>query len=832
MSASDGPLAGIRVLDLAGPPGVFAGRQLGELGAEVVRVEPPGGDEVRRRRPFLDRVEGLERSLYHLHFNANKRSVVLDLESDEGVEAYRRLAMTCDVVIETARPGEMDARGIGFEALRSLNPKLIYVTVTPFGPQGPFRDYAGSDLTGAASSGLMWLNGFPEDPPNAPGAEQAYHMGSLVAVSGALLALHGRERDPQRRGRRVDVSLQEAASMATLQTANANMYAWHGQVPRRHGLLGMGGQRSLYLCRDDRWISFVVPLGAPALFAGFLDWLREEGIGEYAEEGWRDPVYQAQHRAEIVSAIEALAQRHDRAELFREGQRRRMLVMPVNNARDLVEDEHLRERRFFSTVEHAGLGRPLTDVGPPYRFSATPAALRRAAPRLGEDSEEILGGMPAASPSAPPFAGPSMAALAGIEATPGSGSRPLEGIRVADFFWLIAGPATSRILADFGADVIKIESQSRLDNIRTIGVQPSEPGSIDTNGVFNDCNTNKRSTTLNLGHPKGVELAKEIVRRSDVVTNNFTAERMDRWGLGYEELKKVKPDIIMLSMPVMGRSGPYRNYGSYGNGVIAFSGLCENMGFPERPPTGIAPLYSDFSTPYFAASALLAALHHRDRTGEGQFIELAQAEATINLLGTDILEVTANGELPPRLGNRSRDYCPHGAYPCAGPATVGSAAGGGRWCAIAVRSDEEWRRLCAAIGHPGLADDERYATEPARREHEDEADALIAEWTRGREAWEAMRALQAAGVASAVVEDLEDMVTRDPWLSREHLVPVSREDEGIVFTTHAQPMRLDGVTPALRRAPRFGEHNEEVLRGLLGIGDAEYAELLAKGVLY
>ncbi len=408
-------------------------------------------------------------------------------------------------------------------------------------------------------------------------------------------------------------------------------------------------------------------------------------------------------------------------------------------------------------------------------------------------------------------------------------SLPLEGLRVADFCWLIAGPATTRVLADFGADVIKIESQARVDNIRLTGVQPpGGPGSIDTNGVFNDTNTNKRSVTLDLGSPRAVELAKEIVRRSDIVTNNFTGDRMDRWGLGYEDLRAVKPDLIMLTMPVMGTTGPYVRYGSYGNGVIGYAGMRTNMGFPGRPPVGIAPLYSDFSAPYFAVSALMAAVYHRERTGEGQFIDLAQMESAVALLGTNVLDYTANGRVPTPRGNRALDRAPHGAYPCAGD---------DRWCVISVRDESEWRALCAAMARDDLAEDARFASMAARLEHGDALDEVVAAWTGERDAWDVMRHLQAAGVTAGVVEDLEDMVTRDPHLSPEadlpaggHLEPVAREG-GPTFLTHRQPIRLDGAAPPLRVSPRMGEHNEEVYRGLLGLSEDEYLRLVMDGVI-
>lgn len=225
-NAAAGPLSDIRVIDLAGEPGLFAGRMLGELGADVIRVEPPDGASDRGRQPFLDDEPGLERSLYHLHFNANKRAVTLDLHAPRGVELLTGLAGRADVILETFAPGEADAMGIGFNALREQRESLIYTTITPFGQEGPMSGYRGTDLIGAATSGLMWLNGFPEDPPVQPGSEQAYHMASLAAASGTMVALYGRDR--QGSGRRIDVSMQEATSMVTFQHASASAYGWNG----------------------------------------------------------------------------------------------------------------------------------------------------------------------------------------------------------------------------------------------------------------------------------------------------------------------------------------------------------------------------------------------------------------------------------------------------------------------------------------------------------------------------------------------------------------------------------------------------------------------------
>jgi benzylsuccinate CoA-transferase BbsF subunit len=356
-----------------------------------------------------------------------------------------------------------------------------------------------------------------------------------------------------------------------------------------------------------------------------------------------------------------------------------------------------------------------------------------------------------------------------------------------------------------------------------VGVQPSEPGSLDTNGVFNDQNTNKVSVRLNVNQPKGLELVKEIIKRSDIVLNNYTAERMPRWGLGYEDLKALKSDIVMLSMPVMGTTGPLRNYGSYGNGVIAFGGLNSITGLESRPPVGLGPLYSDFSGPYLVITAVMAALHRRNQTGEGCFVDFSQAEATTSLLGPAVLEYTANGELPRRRGNRSDEASPHGVFPCEGD---------DRWCAIAVYTDAEWSALCDAMGQPELANDARFATFESRKANEDALEAVVATWTATQEPWALMHILQGRGIMASVVEDLEDMCVRDPWLSRKHLVELPFEEEGISFRTHQQPVRFDGQLPELRRAPRFGEHSQEVLQGLLGISEDEFTQLMVDQVVF
>lgn len=406
--------------------------------------------------------------------------------------------------------------------------------------------------------------------------------------------------------------------------------------------------------------------------------------------------------------------------------------------------------------------------------------------------------------------------------------KPLEGLRICDFFWLIAGPACSRVFADWGAEVIKVESSNRLDEIRQTGSWPPDSVRSDDshNGVFNDCNTSKKAIQVDLNTEKGIEVIKRLIAKSDIVTNNFTGERMDRWGLGYGDLKKINPELIMLTMPVMGTTGPQRNFGAIGNNVIALGGINYAMGFPGTPPTGMGPLYSDFAAPYFAASAILAALYHRDKTGEGQFIDLAQFQATASLLGPALLDYSANKTVPERPGNAHPDFAPHGVYPCA-PATHNSD----RWLALSIENDLAWQRFTELIADPVLSDKSKFATNELRKTHEGLLNDAIANYTSNHEVWALAGRLQDEGITAGVTQDLSDVLDRDPGMRTQHFENLTDLAGRVTYTTHRQPVRINEQTAPMGRAPLFGEHNYEVYTDLLGYSDIEYAELVAAGIV-
>lgn len=401
--------------------------------------------------------------------------------------------------------------------------------------------------------------------------------------------------------------------------------------------------------------------------------------------------------------------------------------------------------------------------------------------------------------------------------------KALEGLRIADFTWWGVGPYITKLFGAMGAQVIRIESLHRIDPIRT--AHPFKPGQflgINQSGYWNNFNPCKLSVTLNLSLPKGVEIAKRLIMISDIVADNFTPRVMPKLGLDYEELLKMKPSLILLSMPVMGRGGPRTNFAAFGHQIAGLAGLNSISGFPGRPPSGTGNALSDFGiNPYQAATALLAALHHRNKTGEGQFIELAQYEATTCVLETAILDYTMNNRIQGPNANRLPYAAPHGAYRCKGEE---------RWCVIAVFTDEEWTAFCNVLGNPPWTKEERFATLLARKKNEDELDRLVEEWTRERIPEEVMALMQHAGVAAGVVQNTEDLLVRDPQMKAREFYQVREHPEIGTVTYDGLQYKFSATPGEIWRAPLLGEHSEYVYRELLAMSDEEIEQCATEAV--
>jgi len=386
----------------------------------------------------------------------------------------------------------------------------------------------------------------------------------------------------------------------------------------------------------------------------------------------------------------------------------------------------------------------------------------------------------------------------------------LQGIRILDFTWVLAGPYATRILADFGAEVIK--------------VQPLMPQAEDkfSRGYYNTWNRNKLGITLNLNKPEGVAITKRLVGISDAVVENFSPRVMANWGLDYDSLKEIKPDLIMLSMSAMGNTGHWRDYSGFGPTIQAFSGITYLTSFPGKPPLGLGTSYADHIAGLIACLALLGALEYRQRTGEGQYIDVSQVEAMASLSGDAILDYTVNDRPVEPVGNSSTEAAPHGVYRCGGD---------DRWCAIAVFTDDEWRGFKRALGNPPWVEAQRFATLSGRLENIEELDRLVEGWTSEHTAEEVMALLQEQGVAAGVVQDASDLA-EDPQLkARGFFIELDHPELGKTISD-AAPIRLSD-TPAryIRAAPILGQDNDYVYGELLGMNGDEVAELSEQGIV-
>ena len=399
---------------------------------------------------------------------------------------------------------------------------------------------------------------------------------------------------------------------------------------------------------------------------------------------------------------------------------------------------------------------------------------------------------------------------------------PLSDVKVLDLTWVMAGPTATRLMADYGATVLRVESSRRIDTGRTLPPFHSGQPGPENSARFQNLNAGKLGITLDLTKEAGRAVVLDLVRWADVVAESFSPKAMRAWGLDYESLRQVKPEIVMLSTCLMGQTGPLSMFAGFGSLATAISGFYDLTGWPDRPPAGPFGAYTDTVAPRFMVAAILAALDHRRRTGQGQHIDQSQAESALHFLGPALLDYTVNDRVQGRTGNRDAHLAPHGVYP---------AAGDDRWVAIAAGADEQWQALCEVMERPELLRDERFATAAARLAHQDELDAILAEWTKGREAEEAEATLQARAVPASVVQNSGEMYA-DPQLAhRGHFVEVEHPTHGTI-TVEGSHFRLSR-TPArfARAAPTLGQDNQYVLETLLGYSTERIGELVAEGVL-
>jgi crotonobetainyl-CoA:carnitine CoA-transferase CaiB-like acyl-CoA transferase len=410
---------------------------------------------------------------------------------------------------------------------------------------------------------------------------------------------------------------------------------------------------------------------------------------------------------------------------------------------------------------------------------------------------------------------------------------PFEGIKVADFSWFGAGPICAEHLGTFGATVVRVESETKVDGIRMVTPFAKGKTGYNVSGYFNNYNAGKLGLTLNLNTELGHELAMKLVAWADIFISNFTPRVVEKWGLTYDKLIEVNPEIIASYQPMQGYDGPHKNFLGFGAVLTPITGYSYMSGFPNRLPVGLGTNYPDYViNPGHAMVAILAALRHRNRTGKGQRIECAQLESSVSPLGPAIFDYTSNGRVQTRAGNRLPYAAPHGAFKCRPLQENSPAVADEQWIAIGCFTDEEWRALVKAMGSPSWAKDGKFGTAEGRKAHEDELEEKISEWTANEEAYDLMEELQAHGVAAGVVQSAREMLDRDEHLKeREYYVYLDHPEAG--HTAYDGPPFRLSKTPGKLRSPAhcLGEHTEQVCKEILGLSDGEIADAMVAGAL-
>lgn len=799
-------LEGVRVLELGGlVSAAYAGKLMADLGADVVKIEPPEGDPARGRGPFPQDDPDPEKSGLFLYLNANKRGVALDPRADGGL--FLDAVGWADILVHNYPPARMAELGVDYIRLSAHNPRLVMCSITPFGLTGPHKDYNAHELTIVNAGGWAWLSPGASEHPELPPLKPFGHQGGFQAGAAAAmisLAAYGRALRTGV-GEHIDLSAQEY--IASILEQNFVHYTYAGNIASRLGkrlLHPWGrfkckdGEIFLLIGEDDQWRRFVELMGDP-------EWARMEIF----QNGY----LRAESSDILKMYIEEWTSGWSVADLFRAGQAKRVCFSPVSSMGDLSAQPQLRERGFFAEIEHPKAG-ALAYPGAPYKLSSPWWKLRRPAPMLGEHTRAMRSAWSQARSAAqsPPA---TITAARGL---------PLEGIRVIDFSWVWAGPFCTMQLAHLGAEVIRLESRARPDIGRRLPIHPKGmDGNLDRCGYFNQWNQGKKSVQLNLARPEAIEIAKALIGKADVVVDNFATGVMESFGLGHEELSRLKPDLIVASISGYGHSGPQKDYMGYGPAIVMLSGLASLTGYRGGPPREVGISLGDPNGGVHAAVAICAALAARARNGGGQSIDLSLWEAMGGLIAEGWMRHAMNRGAPERDGNHDPLMAPHNCFACAGE---------DEWISIACADDDEFSRLCGAIGRPELAGDRRFRTAADRKAHEDALEEIVTQWTRARDKWRATETLQAAGVAAFPAMNSRDLA-EDPHLEARGFFARLPHPAVGVRTHSGIPWRLTNAPNGVRTpAPTLGEHTLAVMRGLLGYSAEQVERLVADKILY
>lgn len=803
------PLSGFRVVDLADEKAELAGRILADFGAEVVRVEPPSGARSRALPPFKD-----GRSLYFAIRNANKLGLALDLESSGDRVRLLDLLSRADIMIETESPGRLAELGLDPTELSQRFPHLIVLSITDFGQTGPYRDWVGTDSTLCSISGMQCKAGTPDrEPLLTPGA-MAYDIAGIMGAFAALTALYQRESTGF--GQTIDLSVLEAVAQQTdWAFANASMIEAKGQ-DSTFVRNGSGPVYKIFRCKTG-YVRLVIM--APRQWHAMREWL---GDPDYLQ----DPKYDSfLGRMEIADALGVIVgdlfATMNHLEVAREAQKRGIVCTPVLSPGEVLDNEHFRSRNTFVPGEFAPEATGPFASGF-FEIDGERFGYRTRPPEIDEHAEQIGERLWRDVRPAP----------AGERPHP---SRPFEGLRVLDFGIGGVGVEAARLFAEYGADVIKVESRSYPDFIRVVM-------STEMSASFASSNRSKRGFGVNLKSEQGRALVRRLVQHADLVTENNSTGTMASLGLGFEELRALNPRIVMASSQLLGDHGVWADWIGYGPSTQPIGGLVHLWDYANdandagdgkdvdaveasnesRPPAGSGSIFPDHLAGRLLAVAALAGLIRRLRTGKGGHASVAQAEVVVNILADQLLKEGVDpGSVVPR-GNRSERGSPWGSYACAGRE---------QWVTLTIRDDSDWSKLRAAMGDPAWAAKDSYAHFEGRVAAQDEIDENLREWAGSQSAQSLTATLQMFGIPAAPMYGARDQL-RDPhfqargygrWI----------DQQGVGWMAFEGPaFRASGMEDVwIRQAPLVGEHTREIARELLGLDASELERALSEGFL-
>jgi len=810
-------LEGIKVVEFATMvSGPYCGKLLADMGADVIKVESPEGDPARYTGPFPKTGQDPEQCALYLYNNTSKRGIALDFSKEDDLEVFRQLLSRADVLIDNHAPHVLADVGLDWDTIHRLNPAIVYTSITPYGRSGPRADAPGDELTLLHAAGVANLiparSVHVNRAPCKMGGHQVGYHGGIAAATATLSSVIGSRRTG--RGRLVDISLQDVIMFLVSPVAMGSRYygsTW-SRVPDRPPAMGRmqtsDGYVILAAADDHHFRTLRKLMGNPEWASG---------------DEWDDMYYRSNHVMEIASQMDEWMLKQTKDDIHHRAAKEGIPIGPIASAEDVMGSPQYESRKYFVTVDHPAAG-TFRYAGWPYKMSVSPPRVSRPAPLLDQHKREIMDGLNLPR-------GESKAANRGIGRGPGTGDRseenlPLSGIRVLDFCWVWAGPYAAMLLASLGAEVIKIEGHSRSDLMRRSIVWPladAESTKLFPNqGTgFLSANMNKKGITLNISKPEGKEIARLLVESSDVVMDNMRPGAMKKLGLGYDDLKEINSDIIVLSTSRGGHNGPESEYLGFASIHYGCGGGAYLTGYPDDHPSPSSPGDVDLMNAMVAAYSVITAIHHRFLTGDGQFIDFSQCEGVSSLVGEALLGYEMTGEIPERMGNAHPVFAPHNVYKCWGV---------DRWLALEIHSEKEFADLARVIGKPELVSDSRFRDMPSRKKNEKELDGIIESWTKVRDRDWMVKEFADVGLMAAPSRDWKDLYA-DPHLkTRQAFVPVEHPEMGNIEIARA-PWTLSDCPMPTRCAPMLGEHNDYVFRELLGFGDEEIAALEDKDII-